>query len=47
MKPFIILASGVLALVVTLSGVALVGVLLRALDHVHFPKYHVMRVEGK
>ena len=47
MKPFLILASGVLALAVILSGFTLVGALLRALDHAHFPRYNVMRVEGK
>ena len=47
MKPFIILASGVLALAVILSGFTITAAVLRALDHASFPKYHVMRVEGK
>jgi hypothetical protein len=44
MKPFIILASGVLALAVILSGFTITAALLRAVATVHFPRYHVMEV---
>ena len=47
MKSFIILASGVLALAVVLSGFTLAAAAIRAMEHVHSPRYNVTRLEGK